>query len=60
MKKTPLVVDLDDTGSSVYPEARPNPWSHTDEPDTKRYIFGDNYMDLLNRASEIIKSRRNK
>lgn len=52
------MVDLYDTGSSVYPEARPNPWSHEDEPDTEQYIFGDNYMELLDRADKIIKERR--
>lgn len=55
--RTSWMVDLDDTGSSVYPEARANPWSWEDEPDTERYIFGDNAMELLEKARKILKER---
>ena len=53
------MVDLDDTGSSVYPEARGNPFSYDDSVDDERYVFGSSPREALDKARERLNRERN-
>ena len=58
-KQYPIIIDVTDTGSSVYPEARPNPFSFDDPPlDNEQYIFASSTKEAFELFDKWLEKKR--
>lgn len=58
-KRYPWCINVTDIGSSVYPEARPNPFSWSSPPfEDKRYIFASSAPEAFKLFDQWLKEQK--